>query len=82
MEKQLFTRPEDGGWDIADTMVFMFFPVTLLHAIGEHEAGAHFDCATIDYENGILTLSRGDNNEEEWKYSLKLVVGNRLSSTA
>ena len=54
MEKYFFTW---DGWDIMDTMDFMFYKVTLVRDIGKFKTGQFLEYATIDYGNGLMTLS-------------------------
>lgn len=69
MEKNLFTW---DGWDTIDTVVFQFYSCTLVCDIFEHKTGDSFDLILMNYDEGTITLQKGN---KEWNYKLNLEVG-------
>lgn len=72
MESTLFS------WDdfyTIDANIDQFVKVELVVGIGEFLAGERFDCAAINYADGVLELMRGS---DKWKFRLGLQVGEQL----
>lgn len=63
MEQEYFSWSD---WDELDTMVFMFYDVTLNRDIGNFKTGTKFSSAIMDYEKGKLTLWTEDDGETEF----------------
>lgn len=69
MERQLFSWE---NWDMIDTMAIRFEDVKLKVQIGDFPAGTQFECATIDFDIGLLRLINGKESFE-YKLAFQLV---------
>lgn len=77
-EKCLFTW---DGFDFVSDTALIFYNCELIVDIGEHKAGAKFDCIMTDPEHGKIVFQRLDANKqlaEEHIYRLLYAVGAKI----
>ena len=70
MEAELFDWEEI---EECDDLYIAFNGITLKQDLGEFKEGENFTKATINYENGVLTLYRVPDHKNGIKIILKLV---------